>query len=200
MRGIAELVEVMKSSPPTPSPIPPHISPSSQLNGGVPLDDQHHLPDEDLKTPEPPVVQNEPANISAPPTDIVPPSEVNPVPPSAAAPMVYEPHTQSHPPSLPTGSSSFSKMKTMLAQQMGLIPGGNEEEEETDGEINHAPSHSPSVQRRVGPQVSQHPPGNRHSVPSSSNRSEKVDTRRSLMEVGVNREPIQDSKSECMYI
>lgn len=143
----------VKSSPPTPSALPLAEPPSQQFNG-VGVASPPLPPEDTSKTPEPPVE--------------------TPHPPIKAT----------HPPVKHENSSSnFAKMKSMLAQQMGITTtdGGSEV-----NEINEFASESPGVQHGVakappppkrGAQTT--PGANRNSFSSStsslsSNQSERV--------------------------
>jgi hypothetical protein len=159
MRGIAELVEVTKSSPPTPSSaLPPVIPPP--CNG---LSRDSGLPDDEddiSKTPEP--------SAETPPT----PVQNTPTP----IPLIDKSNEIMR-------SSNFAKMKNMLAMNMGISTEGQEVIEDTDS---HSPIQSPVTQRKA---VKAPPPpkrgsqtavgANRNSLSSSSsslssNQSERV--------------------------
>ena len=166
MRGIAELVEVTKSSPTTPSLIAP----------SGPTQSQHfnHL-ESTVSEPHPPTHPLPPAEPLPPVEDVSKTPE-----PTMNAPPTRDP--EPHPHSNEVASSNFARMKSLLAQQMGISG-----EVDTDGS-DHSPSVSPMVERR-SPKPAPPPPKrggtqtslapNRHSLSSStsslsSNQSERV--------------------------
>ncbi len=192
MRGIAELVEVSKSAPATPSSIPPAMSPSAQFNGVGVADD--HLVEDSTKTPEPPVETH--------PPPVVPVSK--PYEQEGVAPNKPHPPTENASSAGEGGGgcSSFAKMRSMLAQQMGLTNHSDVGDFGQDSSDGPSPSQSPVVQRRDAAKSAVAPPppppkrgagqaaaANRHSYSSStsslsSNQSERVpgshDMRRSV--------------------
>ena len=196
MRGIAELVEV-KSSPPTPS-LPPKVSPSAVFNGtsATPNDPLGDLSDENTKTPEPPV-EGDVINSEIPPPVLEKPNrashdEITMLKMTATPPP--EPCPRPNSEDVP-GFSNFSKMRDMLAMNMGIsqssTDAGEAQTSEESSKGSCSPSHSPMVQRRQpkpmagpppprrGPQTALTPNTNRHSLSSStsslsSNQSERV--------------------------
>lgn len=185
MRGIAELVEVMKSAPPTPSSIPPTLLPSVQLNGmvgGTSAEDTAATITEDTsKTPEPtneptPTVPDTPTPAQVPDTPTFEESPPPP-PPSAAVPPVTSAPPEPSPAaqqaagnSNENSASNFSKMRSLLAQQMGITADSADgDSSDTASPSGGSPAHSPavsSVERR------QHkaPPPPKRVVSSSSDR------------------------------
>ena len=171
MRGIAELVEVTKRSPPTPSPgVPPAVPPSQQFN----------IPP--AAEPAPPSQQYNGVGGALPLEDLPPEQD----PPPEDTSKTPEPTVETIPPTPPPksemGSANFARMKSLLEQNMGISTEGQEVTE-------RSPSSTPSpvVQRRAqkaappppkrGPQTSLGV--NRHSYSSStsslsSNQSERV--------------------------
>ena len=160
MRGIAELVEVTKSSPPTPSSVLPAVPPSQQFNGvgGASSLPDDLPPEEDVsKTPEPPA-ETPPTPVQAPPTPI-----------NNSSTEVMK-------------SSNFAKMKSLLAMNMGISTEGQEVIQD------ESPSPTPSPVARRKAAKAPPPPkrgaqttlgANRNSLSSSSssissNQSERV--------------------------
>ncbi len=171
MRGIAELVEVSKSAPPTPSPIPRlqhdvngHATPTS--NGTVPS-----FP-EDNKTPEP---QDDDVTIIAPPvgfdaTDMMNQISNNLQPPVSAKPKRFsqdEAILTSDPSrpraysgeregSVPSdGGGGYNRMRQLLEQQMGssrstesLEMSVGSESSDIAKNNSRSPSHSPRIARK----------------------------------------------------
>ena len=173
MRGIAELVEVSKSAPPTPSPIPR----SQHVNGRVtppPIEDNASFL-EDCKTPEP---QDDEKTIIAPPTGFDEPdlkrnSSNLSVPPVASKPKrlskdevsmmnsdLSRPRADSkeREGSVPRDSGGLNKMRQLLEQQMGtsqstesleMSVGSESSETPIPAKSNsRSPSHSPRVARK----------------------------------------------------
>lgn len=161
MRGIAELVEVTKSSPPTPSLIPVVAQAQHFTNLEAAVSERH-----------PPVEPH-------PPVESLPPVEDTSKTPEPTVNATPTSNSKPHPDS---ASSNFARMKSLLAQQMGISGEG-----EVDGS-DHSPSVSPVVEHR-NPKTAPPPPKrggtqtslapNRHSPSSStsslsSNQSERV--------------------------
>ena len=172
MRGIAELVEVSKSAPPTPSPIPRN----QHVNGHAtppPIEDNTRF-FEDSKTPEP---QDDEKTIIAPPTgfdepDLKRDSQNLSMPPVASKPKrlskdeiammnsdLSRPRAQSseREGSVPS-DGGLNKMRQLLEQQMGPNRSAESLELSTGSDANEpplpaksnsrSPSHSPRIARK----------------------------------------------------
>ncbi len=168
MRGIAELVDVTKSAPPTPSPIPR----LQHVNGHATPPSDRIIPPfpEDNKTPEP---QDDEKTIIAPPmgfdeADMLNQLSKNTQPPVAAKPKRFSedeaflnsdplrPRAESRErESSVTSDGSFNKMRHLLGQQMGggqsteslEMSVGSESSDIVKGN-SRSPSHSPRVPRK----------------------------------------------------
>ena len=174
MRGIAELVEVSKSAPPTPSPI--LRSQQVNVNGHAtppPVEDDTQF-FEDSKTPEP---QDDEKTIIAPPTGFDEPdlkrnSQNLSMPPVASKPkrlskdeiaMMNSDLSRPRAPSSEREGSvasdgGLNKMRQLLEQQMGTDRRTDSLEMSTGSETNEppvpaksdsrSPSHSPRIARK----------------------------------------------------
>lgn len=186
MRGIAELVEV-SHAPPTTSPVT--FPSATQFNGvvsGPP--DAGELANEDAnKTPEPPVATHpsSTAHVDKPSTATQDLASIKPHP--QVVPAIDSPNT----------SANFAKMRSRLAQQMGLsAEAGDDIDNGSSDRGSHSPSHSPVVQRRAAKAAAPPPPKreksttlvpNRHSISSStsSNQSPRSHDQRRSVDVAI---------------
>ena len=193
MRGIAELVEVSKSAPATPSSIPSAIPPSAQFNGvgvaGGRADND--IIEDTSKTPEPPMESKLPPEL---PPELPTESKLPPPANEGVAPKPHPPVEHVNSP------SNFARMRSILAQQMGLTNDSDVGDLGQDSSDGPSPSPSPLIQHRDAKSAAGAPPppkrgagqaaaANRHSYSSStsslsSNQSERVpasqDLRRSV--------------------
>lgn len=175
MRGIAELMEVMKSGPPTPSPISLQTSISAKLNSVAPP----------LTAPRGDGEQNKNGEFVSSPAsfdEVTTPTDTDRIYRDESQ-LVQVAANKPHPPQesqtvhnhdIGMGSSNFSKMRSLLALQ--LAGGSIDLEDGEDASPTQSPPHSPVVSHkevvgaplppRRGPQT--HAAGNRHSYSSST--------------------------------